>query len=62
MDWLTSAVLPHLHIFDWNGNFLYDVSLKENLNAIAFDESNGRLLGADKDDDIFEYDLSGLKL
>ena len=62
MDWLTSAVLPHLHIFDWNGNFLYDVSLKENLNAIAFDESNGRLLGVDQDDEIFEYDLSGLKL
>lgn len=62
MDWLTSAVLPHLHIFDWDGNFLYDVSIKENLNAIAFDESNRRLLGVDKDDEIFEYDLSGLKL
>ena len=45
-----------------NLNDYYDVSIKENLNAITFDESNRRLLGADKDDEIFEYDLSGLKL
>lgn len=52
------GVLPHLHVFDWNGGFLYDIALNENIKSIAFDEVDNKLYGVDSNDDIYCYDTS----
>lgn len=51
----------HIHIFDWNGNFLYDIRVSENIGAMAFDRINRHLYCADESDcSIIRYDLSQL--
>ena len=50
----------HLHVFDWDGNFIYDISLSERLRAIALDESSKTLYGVDTFDNIYKYDMSGV--
>lgn len=60
MDWIKSGDSPHLHIFDWNGNLLFDISLKESLKSITFDGSSKVLYGVDTNDNIYRYDMSGL--
>ena len=50
-----------IHVFDWNGNFLYNISVSENIGAIAFDRINRHLYGSDESDcRIIRYDLSQL--
>lgn len=49
----------HLHIFDWSGNFLYDVGICEHIGAITYDKRTGYLYGLDKSAaEIYRYDLS----
>jgi len=51
----------HIHVFDWSGSFLYDITVRENVNAMAFDELGGMLYALDRTDNrIYRYDLSGL--
>lgn len=54
------GVLPHLHVFDWNGGFLYDIALNENIKSIAFDAMDNKLYGVDSNDNVYRYDMSGL--
>ena len=51
----------HIHVFDWSGSFLYDITVRENVNAMAFDELGGMLYALDRTDNrIYRYDLSEL--
>lgn len=51
----------HLHIYDWSGRLLYDVTLPEVLHSIAFDANAEMLYGLNRDENrIYRYDLSGL--
>lgn len=54
------GVLPHLHVFDWNGGFLYDIALNESIESIAFDEMDNKLYGVDSNDNVYRYDMSEL--
>lgn len=51
----------HLHIYDWSGHFLYDITLSEVIDAISFDTKSEMLYGLDRNANrIYRYDLSGL--
>ena len=54
------GVLPHLHVFDWNGGFLYDIALNESIESVAFDEMDNKLYGVDSNDSVYRYDMSEL--
>lgn len=56
-EWIKGTKAPHLHIFDWEGNFLNDVTIQENLKTISFDDSTQILYGVDTNDSVFKYDL-----
>ena len=60
MDWIKGGDAPHLHIFDWDGNLLFDISLKESLKSITFDGSSKVLYGVDANDNIYRYYMSEL--
>lgn len=50
-----------LHIFDWNGNFLYEIKLKEDISKITFDEKNKDLYCIEKTEGrIIRYNLMNL--
>lgn len=59
-DWAAGDAPAHLHVFDADGGFLYDLSLAESLKAIAYDTDSGLLYGADTEDRIYQYDMSGI--
>lgn len=59
-DWAAGDAPAHLHIFDADGGFLYDISLAESLKAIAYDRNSGMLYGADTEDRIYQYDMSDI--
>ena len=49
----------HLHVFDWDGDFLYDLTVEEPLDWITYDKRTGYLYGLDKSAaEIYRYDLS----
>ena len=51
----------HLHVYDWSGRFLYDITLSEVIDAISFDEKTEMLYALDRNANrIYRYDLSGL--
>ena len=51
----------HLHIYDWSGRFLYDITLSEVIDAISFDGNTELLYALDRNANrIYRYDLSGL--
>lgn len=52
--WVKGSGTPHIHIFDWNGNFLCDLSLDEKIKAISCD-SNKCIYGVDQNDRIYRY-------
>jgi hypothetical protein len=60
-EWIKGTKAPHLHIFDWEGNFLNDVTIQENLKTISFDDSTQILYGVDTNDSVFKYDLAEVK-
>ena len=41
-------------------NFLFDVTLSENLKVISLDEETNMLYGVDLNDNVYKYDLSNL--
>ena len=43
-----------------DGNFLFDVTLSENLKVISLDEETNMLYGVDLNDNVYKYDLSNL--
>lgn len=50
-----------IHIFDWNGNFLYEINVEESLTNLAFDSRTGYLYAVAKPDNrIVRYDLGFL--
>lgn len=50
-----------IHVFDWKGNFLYDINVKEDIRNIAFDDNAGYLYGIDgSEGKIIRYDLVAL--
>ena len=52
-----------IHILDWNGDFLYDVRVDENIGDIAFDERTQRLYCIDRlGGGVVVYDLDALNL
>ena len=59
IDSLTPGHGSHLHVFDWNGKFLLDVSVKEDLGQVAFDSSRKILYCIESTEgNIIRYDLS----
>lgn len=54
-DWVKDQYMPHIHIFDWDGNFIYDITLDKKLKAISYDESENRMYGIDINDKIYRY-------
>ena len=49
----------HLHIFDWAGNFLYDIETREDVTNIAFEPISKYLYCTSQfDDTIIRFDLS----
>ena len=51
----------HLHVYDWSGRFLYDITLSEVIDAISFDEKTEMLYALDRNANrIYRYDLSEL--
>lgn len=59
-EWAEGGSEPHVHIFDWDGNLLYDLIPDEKLSCITFDEVSSVLYGVDSSDVIYKYDLSEL--
>ena len=50
-----------IHIFDWNGHFLYDIDVTENIDNMAFDSRTGYLYCNERvESKIVRYDLSFL--
>ena len=50
-----------IHVFDWDGKFLYDVRVAENISYITFDKRSGFLYCITKPEDlVVRYDLGGL--
>ncbi len=59
-NWAEGKVIPHVHVFDWNGHFMYDIIVPENLKTITYNTSTRMLYGADREDKIYQYDLLGI--
>lgn len=52
---------PHIHIFDWEGNFMYDLRVHEPVSNIEYDADSGFLYGLDvSKGQIYRYDLSDM--
>ncbi len=52
-----------VHIFDWDGNFLFAVKVKESLGHVTYDSLSKYLYAVDSSNDrIVRYDLSGCLL
>jgi len=50
-----------IHIFDWEGKFLYDLKVREDISDMAFDDNTKYLYCIERTKDrIVRYDLSGL--
>jgi len=51
--------MPSIHIFDWNGKFLYSLKIKESIGSIAYDARSSCLYCTDNSSgQIIRYDLS----
>ena len=50
-----------IHVFNWDGDFLYDIGLEEDIDNIAYDSRSGHLYGFDKASGrVVRYDFGGL--
>lgn len=50
-----------IHVFNWDGDFLYDIGLEEDIDNIAYDSRSGHLYGFDKTSGrVVRYDFGGL--
>ncbi|MCM1177414.1 MAG: TolB-like 6-bladed beta-propeller domain-containing protein [Bacteroides sp.] len=60
-DMKNGAKGTHLHIFNWDGDFLYDISLKETISSPVYDPVRKHLYAIDyADEHIYRYNLCGL--
>ena len=59
-EWAAGNIPAHLHIFNSEGRFLYDISVNQTLKAICFDNNSRVIYGVDKDDNIYQYDFSSI--
>ena len=58
---MTSKTQSYIHIFDWNGNFIYNVKVEENIGNVAFDDYGNYLYCIENSDGrIIRYDFNGL--
>lgn len=52
---------PCVHIFNWEGDFLYNLHVTEDISKIAYDSKRKFMYGLDiNEGSIYRYDLSGL--
>lgn len=58
IEMATEKCIPHIHVFNWDGDFLYDISISENLRSITYDNEGKVLYGLDNSDNIYRYDIS----
>ena len=50
-----------VYVFDWEGNFIYNIEVSENIDNIAYDARTGHLYCHEKTEDrIVRYDMSGI--
>lgn len=56
-DTINNPAGAHIHMFDWNGTFLYDLVVQETVRTVVFDKARGFLYGLDKTGKIYRYDL-----
>ena len=50
-----------IHVFDWDGNFKYDIKVREDIDCMTFDGRTKKLYCIEKQEGkIIRYDLSGL--
>ncbi len=49
----------HIHIFNWEGDFLYDLQINENVSKIAYDSNRKFMYGLDTNEGrIYRYNMS----
>ena len=51
-----------LRVFDWNGNYLCEIALKEEVETMTYDAKTGYLYSINEVGEIVRYDLSSLLL
>lgn len=55
----TPSATAHIHVFDWDGRFLYDFSLNENIRSIVYDRIHQYIYAMDAvNETIYRYDVS----
>lgn len=50
----------HIHVFGWNGNFIYDIVVQEQLRSIDYCQKEQCLYGISDDNKIYRYNFSSL--
>lgn len=60
-DTASPSHIPTIHIFDWEGRFLYELRVRENIGAMSLDSCSSYLYCIDNSSgQIIRYDLSGI--
>lgn len=60
-DWAMMDTLPvDIHVFDWEGNPICLLHVKEKLAKLAIDEEEGILYGMTLGEKVYKYDLTGV--
>lgn len=60
-DGLIAGHGASVHVFDWDGNYLYNFKVKEDIENITFDSQSQHLYGLERSSGrIYRYDLSSL--
>ena len=49
-----------IHMFDWDGKFMYDIKVAEDISDMAYDSSAELMYCMDAESRIIRYDLSGI--
>ena len=49
-----------IHVFDWDGKFMYDIKVAEDISDMAYDSSAELMYCMDAESRIIRYDLSGI--
>ena len=56
-NWINDTYESHLHVFDWEGNIIYDFKIGQTLKAIAYDKLHNTLYGVDVNDELYSYNF-----
>ena len=57
-EWQRVKKPVEIHVFNWEGEALYKLKIKENLLNFDIDESSNKLYGLATEEEIFVYDIS----